>query len=188
MAKEKKNRFWYSERQASLDDDVWDKNRQFTFVKTPEGYKLYSEWCSIKGTRCNWEDAELVYETDDEPEVIVHNGVPGLIADLQKQLSESNELRIATKWKVDDLEKQLAEKEKERHEEWLTGKEWKWECDRLKRELHTANQETLHFQNKYFAEKQIAIAELEKVKEYWLKHEDIGYYIDQQIKELKGEK
>lgn len=34
---------------------------------------------------------------------------------------------------------------------------------------------------------QTAIAELEKVKEYWLKHEDVGYFIDQQIKELKGE-
>lgn len=35
---------------------------------------------------------------------------------------------------------------------------------------------------------QKAIEELEKVKEYWLKHEDIGYYIEQQIKELKGDK
>ena len=95
-------------------------------------------------------------------------------------------------------QKQLAEKEKERHEEWLTGKEWKWECDRLRRELHTANQETLNFQNKYFAEKQIAIEELEKVLE-WLNipfdengclknGEDLENYIDQQIKLLKGEK
>ena len=36
--------------------------------------------------------------------------------------------------------------------------------------------------------KDMIIAELEKVKEYWLKHEDIGYYVDQQIKLLKGEK
>lgn len=106
---------------------------------------------------------------------------------------------------IDQLKQQLRDKEKERHEEWLTGKEWKWECDRLKRELHTANQETLNFQNKYFTEKQIAIEELKKVKEEFTKEVWDMYdtpdlleqicefrnkqiqYIDKQIKELKGE-
>ena len=127
MAKEKKNRFWYSERQASLDDDVWDKNRQFTFVKTPEGYKLYSEWCSIKGTRCNWEDAELVYETDDEPEVIVHNGVPGLIADLQKQLKEKTQL-------AEGYSELFDKKQHENYEQFCQIKE-------LERKLSDAEQE-----------------------------------------------
>ena len=36
---------------------------------------------------------------------------------------------------VSDLEAKLAESERERHEEWKTGKEWKWECDRLKKQL-----------------------------------------------------
>lgn len=31
------------------------------------------------------------------------------------------------------------------------------------------------------------IEQLEKVKEYWLKHEDVSYYIDNQIEELKKE-
>lgn len=78
----------------------------------------------------------------------------------------------------------------------------------LKQQLHTANQETLHFQNKYFAEKQIAIEELEKAKDYAksiiknLENEEkfvqVGAtiytckrfikQIDGQIKLLKGEK
>lgn len=101
---------------------------------------------------------------------------------------------------IDQLKQQLADKEKERHEEWLSAKEWKWECDRLKKELHTANQETLHFQNKYFAEKQIAIEELEKLKREleftsnnneWITARDdrilngVCDCIDQQIKMLK---
>lgn len=91
---------------------------------------------------------------------------------------------------------QLVKTNKERHEEWLTGKEWKWECDRLKKELHTAKQETLHFQNKYFAEKQIAIDELEKVIKFAKTQDEFGFrksgmeifmFVDQQIKSLKGE-
>jgi hypothetical protein len=112
---------------------------------------------------------------------------------------------------VQEIKQKLAEKEKERHEEWLSAKEWKWECDRLKKELHTANQETLHFQNKYFAENQKAIAELEKVKEFVTKKHQYKLQLkeqgnlteygegsalmceilldklDQQIKSLKGE-
>lgn len=71
------------------------------------------------------------------------------------------------------------------------------EIERLREQLRTANQETLHFQNKYFAEKQIAIDELEKVKELiningygdnegnvsWSSIEEI---IDQQINDLRS--
>ena len=32
-----------------------------------------------------------------------------------------------------------------------------------------------------------AVEQLEKVKEYWLKHEDVSWYIDNQIEELKKE-
>ena len=120
-----------------------------------------------------------------------------LNAHISKLIKEKQELR-----------NKLKETDKERHEEWLTGKEWKWECDRLKKELHTANQETLHFQNKYFAENQKAIAVLEKVKELIDKRNngtrngnhsekykdgysgcscDVVDIIDQQIKELKGD-
>ena len=179
MAKEKKNRFWYSERQASLDDDVWDKNRQFTFVKTPEGYKLYSEWCSIKGTRCNWEDAELVYETDDDPEVIVHNGVSGLIADLQKQLSEK-EKEIERLKKYDEYRFEMPYPKVK-----ILGKTLEDIQEIIDKWLEQGGENKIEF----------AVAELERVKD-WLElkyfdKEQINYLanaIDQQIKELKGEK
>lgn len=102
-----------------------------------------------------------------------------------------------------ELQQQLAEKEKERHEEWLNAKEWKWECDRLKKQLHTANQETLHFQNKYFAENQTAIEELNNIldtfaifvneeKESMVSPDESGNlslleYIEKRIDILKGE-
>lgn len=66
----------------------------------------------------------------------------------------------------------------------------------LKDKLKLSEQETLHFHNKYFAEKQIAREELVKVKGTLVKFlQDNGFYesewydlfeeIDQQIKELE---
>lgn len=66
----------------------------------------------------------------------------------------------------------------------------------LKDKLKQSEQETLHFHNKYFAEKQIAREELIKVKGTLVKFlQDNGFYesewydlfeeIDQQIKELE---
>lgn len=131
-------------------------------------------------------------------ELNIKNKLMNEIAQLKQQLAESDEYRellleekagyldlisgYADKCKK--LEQQLAEKEKERHEEWLTGKEWKWECDRLKREQN-----------------QTAIAELEKVQKYIVEEAKpvIGYpylknsvmilnFVCDQIKSLKGEK
>ena len=89
MSKEKKYRFYYSKKQDSVDEDMWGFTPRYTFVKTPNGYKQYSELCSIKGSKCNWSDAELVYETDDNPEIITHEAIPELIADLEAKLAES---------------------------------------------------------------------------------------------------
>lgn len=145
------------------------------------------------------------------------------VEQLKKQLAEKNELLIATKWKVDDLEKQLAESEKESNARYNAWQEEIGECDRLRvalaekeeyikynvpklieanekmskqlQEEKNRSKKLNHEAQKYYedaycngSQNQTAIAELEKVKEYWLKHEDIGYYIDQQIKSLKGEK
>ena len=52
------------------------------------GYKQYSECCSLKGSKSNWSDAELIYETDDNPEIITHEAIPKLIADLEAKLAE----------------------------------------------------------------------------------------------------
>ena len=89
--------------------------------------------------------------------------------------------------KIEDLQSRLKDKEKD--------------CQQLKEKLHTAEQETLHFHNKYFAEKQIAIEELEKLKDFFLepyKDEEmdtdylitkdageIADYLLDQIKQLK---
>lgn len=88
MSKEKKNRFYYSEKQNNIDEEVWDMPTRFTFVKTPDGWKQYSEWCSVKGVKCNWEDAELVYETDEEPEIIVHSEIPEFINEQQAKIAD----------------------------------------------------------------------------------------------------
>lgn len=92
MSKEKKNRFYYSKKQSEIDEEMWNMPTRFTFVKTPDGWKQYSEWCSVKSAKCNWEDAKLVYETDDEPEVIIHECIPELIADLEAKLAEYEEI------------------------------------------------------------------------------------------------
>ena len=89
MSKEKKYRFYYSRKQDAIDEDMWGFAPRYTFVKTPDGYKQYSELCSIKGSKCNWSDAELVYETDDNPEIITHEAIPELIANLEAKLAES---------------------------------------------------------------------------------------------------
>ena len=96
----KKNRFYYSRKQDAVDEDMWGFTPRYTFVKTPNGYKQYSELCSIKGTRCNWADAELVYEADEMPEIIVHEAIPELIADLQHRLSNCIEPKFKVGQKI----------------------------------------------------------------------------------------
>ena len=89
---------------------------------------------------------------------------------------------------ISDLEAKLAESEKERHEEWKTGKEWKWEWQKVNQKLEKADQDKISF----------ALEQLEKVKAELVKLEQdyslswcgikIYNFIDDQIKELKGEK
>jgi hypothetical protein len=55
-----KYRFFYSKKQAGNDCDA--------LVKTPEGFKKYSEMRS-DGGGSNWDDAVLVYESDECPEI-----------------------------------------------------------------------------------------------------------------------
>ena len=95
--------------------------------------------------------------------------------ELKLQLTEADKLMQEYLSKCLSLEKQLAEKEDA--VKYLQG---------IKRydigEMIAQNIKLKQLQNK------TVIEELKKVKKYWLKHEDIGYYIDQQIKSLKGEK
>ncbi len=59
--------------------------------------------------------------------------------------------RASQEW----YKKQLEEKEKERHEEWKTGKEWKWEWQKVNQKLEKADQDKISF----------AVEKLEQVKE-----------------------
>ena len=139
------------------------------------------------------------------------------IKDLEAKLAESDEYKellleekagyidIISGYadKCKELKQQLEEKD-QAIENWKTMYESVMqtcnndakEIERLREQLHIANQETLHFQNKYFAENQIAIDVLNKVKEYadvdYRKHcyinaVELDKYIDQQIRVLKGE-
>ena len=98
--------------------------------------------------------------------------------------------------KIADLEAKLAEYQNDGVGDVIinSGKKIK-ELQQQLVEEKNRNKKLNHEAQKYYEDaycndfqNQTAIAELEKVKEYWLKHEDIGYYIDKQIKSLKGEK
>ena len=131
------------------------------------------------------------------------------IADLEAKLAESekkaysrghsqrdiaNEIKlnalredVANKEKrIVELKQQLEEKEKERHEEWKTGKEWKWEWQKVDQKLGKADEDKISF----------AVEQLEKAKSFCISAEDNGWcvthknwleiveYIDSQIKQL----
>lgn len=77
--------------------------------------------------------------------------------------------------RIEQLQKQLAESERERHEEWKTGKEWKWA-----------------WQKEHNGKISFCIEQLEKVKEDILLDISIGIQrdwisnkIDNQIEQLK---
>lgn len=58
------DRFWYSAKQDSMARCIWDDHKP-SYVQTPDGWKLYSQWSS-DGGNSNWDDAVLVYETDGD--------------------------------------------------------------------------------------------------------------------------
>lgn len=84
MAATMKNRFYYSEKQASLDPG------HYCYVFNGTEYVEYSEWCSHSGYTSNWDDAKLVYATDDEPVIKVEGGSVYLDFQLPKYFIEEN--------------------------------------------------------------------------------------------------
>lgn len=79
-----KNRFYYSEKQVSLDPD------HHCYVFNGTEYVEYSEWCSHLGYTSNWDDAKLVYATDEEPVIKVEGGSVYLDFQLPKYFTEEN--------------------------------------------------------------------------------------------------
>lgn len=62
-----KHKFWFSSMQ-------WHGYHR-CFVMTPEGEVEYTEWCS-DGQNSNFEDAKLVYETDEQsPQIRVEGDI-----------------------------------------------------------------------------------------------------------------
>ena len=72
-----KNRFYYSFSQDCVCRSLGEFDDKFNriegirenYVLTPNGWERYSEWCSQENSKCNWEDAKLVFETDEEPKI-----------------------------------------------------------------------------------------------------------------------
>ena len=66
-----KYRFYYSFSQACtmrrLTNDM--EGIQENYVLTPNGWVQYTEWCTESGSKCNWDDAGLVFETNKTPKI-----------------------------------------------------------------------------------------------------------------------
>jgi hypothetical protein len=65
-----KNRFYYSLAQDSLIEDIRifdeDNDGKSTYITLDNGELVkYSEWCSRPDSKSNWDDAILVYETNE---------------------------------------------------------------------------------------------------------------------------
>ena len=211
MSKKKKNRFYYSKKQSEIDEEMWNMPTRFTFVKTPDGWKQYSEWCSVKSAKCNWEDAKLVYETDDEPEVIIHECIPELIADLEAKLAESEKnvefyqerysnattsaygadliaknVQSRLEEEIRELKQQLAEKEKEIDE---INKAWAQSVHDWKELCKNKDQDKIFFaveklkETKIYVDSQHFMSARYKCEKKV--YADIWNFIDQQIKQLK---
>lgn len=64
----KQNRFYYSAKQHAIQSaylNVDPYENPANTVWTGKEWVKYTEWCSNPEAHCNWEDAVLVYETDD---------------------------------------------------------------------------------------------------------------------------
>lgn len=144
-----------------------------------------------------------ITEMDDMPLVKVMDGgrfkmlsieeyeeMTNKIADLEAKLAQAkmNESFEKEKkenaWKfIEQLKQQLEEKEKERHEEWKTGKEWKWEWQRANQKLEQANQDKISFAVERLLNVRSFICECTEIKEP--DYTKVCDFIDNQIRQLK---
>ena len=86
---------------------------------------------------------------------------------------------------IADLEAKLAEKEKERHEEWKTGKEWKWEWQKVNQQLEQANQDKISFAVEQINKIKNDLYENDKINIRVCDFDEIDKIFDNQIKQLK---
>lgn len=63
-----KYRFYYSEQQKRVMGYIGHDGKSFIVLST--GMEVeYTEMCSFPDSKCNWEDARLVYASDTEPQI-----------------------------------------------------------------------------------------------------------------------
>lgn len=63
-----KYRFYYSEKQKRVMAGLGHDGKSFIVLST--GMEVeYTQMCSFPDSKCNWEDARLVYASDTEPEI-----------------------------------------------------------------------------------------------------------------------
>lgn len=63
-----KYRFYYSEEQKRVMAGIGHDGKNFIILST--GMEVeYTEMCSSPNSKCNWEDARLVYASDTEPQI-----------------------------------------------------------------------------------------------------------------------
>lgn len=82
--------------------------------------------------------------------------------------------------RITELKQHVEKAEHERHEEWITGKEWKWECDRLRRQLESIDRDKIKLLTKFkeYARKQIKDIYSEYEKKY---QEELFYGYSEKI-------
>ena len=66
----KTNRLYYSPKQQSKQGGLFKVGKiKINYVKTINGWEKYTEWCTLPDSRCNYDDAILVYADDENPEI-----------------------------------------------------------------------------------------------------------------------
>ena len=78
-----------------------EKGIRENYVLTKEGWKKYSEWCSNEDYKCNWEDAELVYETNDNPEIKIIYKKKSILVEFEEKIKELEQQIIKEKKEYD---------------------------------------------------------------------------------------
>lgn len=68
-----KYRFYYSEQQKHASKLFGHDSKVFVILPTGEKAE-YTQMCSSLDGKCNWEDARLVYATNDEPKIRYEQG------------------------------------------------------------------------------------------------------------------
>lgn len=110
-----KNRFYYSFSQDCISQKFGELDDNFNcihgirenFVLTPNGWERYSEWCSTENSKCNWEDARLVFETDDDPEIKIKYRKTSVLEEKDKEIEELKQQLADAEHEIENYQHEL---------------------------------------------------------------------------------